>query len=159
MRARCVTRVTSSRSMASSGSAPSVPTTTSARCVTMPTSTTCDTASSASTRREASASCWSREERARRSLREVSHDRPVSRGVVQPSPICRRSGIFPGARVVRGVDWQWEDQDGGSGRKGKVTEVQDWSAASPRSAAYVLWDNGEWSPAMLICKSCFCVQR
>ncbi len=21
-------------------------------------------------------------------------------------------GIFPGARVVRGVDWQWDDQDG-----------------------------------------------
>ncbi|XP_061410032.1 E3 ubiquitin-protein ligase MIB1 isoform X1 [Lethenteron reissneri] len=57
-------------------------------------------------------------------------------------------GIFPGARVVRGVDWQWEDQDGGNGRRGKfassaqVTEIQDWSAASPRSAAYVLWDNG-----------------
>ncbi|KAL3868374.1 hypothetical protein ACJMK2_041187 [Sinanodonta woodiana] len=50
-------------------------------------------------------------------------------------------GIFPGARVVRGVDWQWEDQDGGNGRRGKVTEIQDWSAASPRSAAYVLWDN------------------
>ena len=28
-----------------------------------------------------------------------------------------------------------------SGR-GKVTEIQDWSAASPRSAAYVIWDNG-----------------
>ena len=51
-------------------------------------------------------------------------------------------GIFPGARVIRGVDWQWEDQDGGNGRRGKVTEVQDWSAASPRSAAYVIWDNG-----------------
>ncbi|XP_066272663.1 E3 ubiquitin-protein ligase MIB1-like isoform X1 [Branchiostoma lanceolatum] len=51
-------------------------------------------------------------------------------------------GIFPGARVVRGVDWQWEDQDGGNGRRGKVTEIQDWSASSPRSAAYVLWDNG-----------------
>ncbi|GAB6022111.1 E3 ubiquitin-protein ligase mib1 [Chamberlinius hualienensis] len=51
-------------------------------------------------------------------------------------------GIFPGARVVRGVDWQWEDQDGGNGRRGKVTEIQDWSAASPRSAAYVIWDNG-----------------
>ncbi|KAK7508223.1 hypothetical protein BaRGS_00000462 [Batillaria attramentaria] len=51
-------------------------------------------------------------------------------------------GIFPGARVVRGVDWQWEDQDGGNGRRGKVTEIQDWSAASPRSAAHVLWDNG-----------------
>ncbi len=23
-------------------------------------------------------------------------------------------GLFPGARVVRGVDWQWEDQDGAS---------------------------------------------
>ncbi|KAH9638713.1 hypothetical protein HF086_013985 [Spodoptera exigua] len=43
-------------------------------------------------------------------------------------------GIFPGARVVRG--------DGGNGRRGKVNEVQDWSAASPRSAAYVVWDNG-----------------
>ena len=21
-------------------------------------------------------------------------------------------GIFPGSRVVRGLDWQWEDQDG-----------------------------------------------
>uniref|UniRef100_A0A146LRU8 RING-type E3 ubiquitin transferase n=1 Tax=Lygus hesperus TaxID=30085 RepID=A0A146LRU8_LYGHE len=51
-------------------------------------------------------------------------------------------GIFPGARVVRGVDWQWEDQDGGNGRRGKVNDLQDWSAASPRSAAYVVWDNG-----------------
>nr|CAG4651647.1 EOG090X02DA [Triops cancriformis] len=50
-------------------------------------------------------------------------------------------GIFAGARVVRGVDWQWEDQDGGNGRRGKVTEIQDWSASSPRSAAYVIWDN------------------
>lgn len=23
-----------------------------------------------------------------------------------------------------------------------MNEVQDWSAASPRSAAYVVWDNG-----------------
>ncbi|XP_014247997.1 E3 ubiquitin-protein ligase MIB1 [Cimex lectularius] len=51
-------------------------------------------------------------------------------------------GIYPGARVVRGVDWQWEDQDGGNGRRGKVNDLQDWSAASPRSAAYVVWDNG-----------------
>jgi E3 ubiquitin-protein ligase mind-bomb len=21
-------------------------------------------------------------------------------------------GLFPGARVVRGIDWQWEEQDG-----------------------------------------------
>lgn len=50
-------------------------------------------------------------------------------------------GLFPGARVVRGVDWQWEDQDGGTGRRGKITDIQDWSAANPRSAAYVVWDN------------------
>ena len=31
-------------------------------------------------------------------------------------------------------------KDGGNGRRGKVTEVQDWSAASPRSAAYIIWD-------------------
>lgn len=51
-------------------------------------------------------------------------------------------GIFPGARVVRGIDWQWEEQDGGNGKRGKVNEIQDWSASSPRSAAYVVWDNG-----------------
>ena len=33
-------------------------------------------------------------------------------------------GIFSGSRVIRGVDWQWEDQDGGNGRRGKVTEIQ-----------------------------------
>uniref|UniRef100_A0A914X811 RING-type E3 ubiquitin transferase n=1 Tax=Plectus sambesii TaxID=2011161 RepID=A0A914X811_9BILA len=51
-------------------------------------------------------------------------------------------GLFPGARVVRGVDWHWEEQDGGPGRRGKVTDIQDWSANCPRSAAYVIWDNG-----------------
>nr|XP_009862485.1 E3 ubiquitin-protein ligase MIB1 [Ciona intestinalis] len=51
-------------------------------------------------------------------------------------------GIFPGARVVRGVDWQWEDQDGGNGRKGKITKIQDWTSQHLRSAAYVLWDVG-----------------
>ncbi|XP_050526608.1 E3 ubiquitin-protein ligase MIB1-like [Daktulosphaira vitifoliae] len=66
-------------------------------------------------------------------------------------------GIFAGARVVRGVDWQWEDQDGGgscssnlsgqnnatanNNRRGKVHDIQDWSAASARSAAYVCWEN------------------
>lgn len=51
-------------------------------------------------------------------------------------------GMFPGARVVRGIDWQWDEQDGGTSRRGKVTEIQDWSSSNPRSAAYVLWDNG-----------------
>lgn len=62
---------------------------------------------------------------------------------------CRRKakktssrGIFPGARVVRGVDWQWEDQDGGMGHKGKVVELSNWSTASIRSGVYVVWDGG-----------------
>ena len=31
---------------------------------------------------------------------------------------------------------------GEPGRRGKLTEIQDWSTSSPRSAAYVLWDGG-----------------
>ncbi|XP_017842823.2 E3 ubiquitin-protein ligase mind-bomb [Drosophila busckii] len=67
------------------------------------------------------------------------------RGMLEPRRKSKKvlaRGIYPGARVVRGVDWQWEDQDGGVGRRGKVNEIQDWSSASPRSAAYVIWDNG-----------------
>lgn len=62
---------------------------------------------------------------------------------------CRRKakktmsrGVFTGARVVRGVDWQWEDQDGGMGHKGKVAELGDWSDASLRSGVYVVWEGG-----------------
>jgi E3 ubiquitin-protein ligase mind-bomb len=33
-------------------------------------------------------------------------------------------GMYPGARVVRGVDWQYGDQDGGNGKKGKVIKIK-----------------------------------
>lgn len=69
------------------------------------------------------------------------HDRVLMEPRRKSKKITVR-GIYPGARVVRGVDWQWEDQDGGNGKRGKVTEIQDWSATSPRSAAYVVWDTG-----------------
>ena len=69
------------------------------------------------------------------------HERIVMEARKKCKKISLR-GVFPGARVIRGADWQWEDQDGGSGKRGKVTEVQDWSSASARSAAYVIWDNG-----------------
>ena len=48
---------------------------------------------------------------------------------------CRRKakkimsrGIFPGARVVRGADWQWEDQDGEleGGRDGGREGAEEW---------------------------------
>jgi E3 ubiquitin-protein ligase mind-bomb len=50
-------------------------------------------------------------------------------------------GLFAGARVTRGPDWNYGDQDASEKRAGKVIEIQDWSRTSPRSAAYVVWDN------------------
>ena len=31
---------------------------------------------------------------------------------------------------------------GGEGHKGKVTKIESWNGASPRSAASVVWDHG-----------------
>lgn len=55
---------------------------------------------------------------------------------------CTFRGIFPGSRVVRGVDWQWGEQDGGCSKRGKVIEIKDWTPNSPKSSAFVVWDNG-----------------
>ncbi|CAL1544059.1 unnamed protein product, partial [Lymnaea stagnalis] len=35
-------------------------------------------------------------------------------------------GIFNGATVTRGPDWQWDNQDGGEGRTGKVVTSGRW---------------------------------
>ena len=48
-------------------------------------------------------------------------------------------GIFKGAVVVRGADWDWGDQDGGSGGQGKVQEIKGWENESGRSVAAVTW--------------------
>ncbi|CAI8033696.1 E3 ubiquitin-protein ligase mib1 [Geodia barretti] len=48
-------------------------------------------------------------------------------------------GVFVGARVVRGRDWRWSDQDGGAGREGTVVEVCGWQSESSRSVAVVEW--------------------
>jgi hypothetical protein len=49
-----------------------------------------------------------------------------------------RAGQLPvGARVMRGPDWQWKDQDGGAGRLGTVVQAPttpDW--------VRVAWDDG-----------------
>uniref|UniRef100_A0A1I8IY95 RING-type E3 ubiquitin transferase n=1 Tax=Macrostomum lignano TaxID=282301 RepID=A0A1I8IY95_9PLAT len=51
-------------------------------------------------------------------------------------------GIFAGARVVRGPDWDWGRQDGGDGRPGRVLDIRGWENESGRSVANVRWDNG-----------------
>ena len=48
-------------------------------------------------------------------------------------------GIFPGAKVVRGVDWRWNNQDGGEGKEGVVVELRNWKNL-PKRGVLVSWD-------------------
>ncbi len=50
-------------------------------------------------------------------------------------------GLYPGAKITRGPDWNYGEQDSGEKKTGKIIEIQDWSKTHPRSAAYVVWDN------------------
>ncbi|KAG0412538.1 hypothetical protein HPB47_010336 [Ixodes persulcatus] len=51
-------------------------------------------------------------------------------------------GIFVGAKVVRGPDWDWGAQDGGEGKTGKVMDIRGWETESGRSVASVTWSSG-----------------
>lgn len=48
-------------------------------------------------------------------------------------------GIFKKARVVRGHDWDWDNQDGGRGKAGEVIDIRGWDTLSRRSVASVKW--------------------
>lgn len=73
----------------------------------------------------------------------VRIDQPHGNGV----PVGKRAnltkvqskGFFPGAQVTRGRDWKWDDQDGGSGRVGRLTDITAWSGIV-RSGAKVTWN-------------------
>jgi len=49
-------------------------------------------------------------------------------------------GLFPGAKVKRGIDWERGSQD--NNITGKLKEIGDWSESKPRSAASVVWGFG-----------------
>ncbi|CAH1773486.1 unnamed protein product [Owenia fusiformis] len=51
-------------------------------------------------------------------------------------------GILQGAKVVRGPDWDWGNQDGGDGKIGKVLDIRGWDTESGRSVANVTWASG-----------------
>ncbi|KAG1686681.1 E3 ubiquitin-protein ligase MIB2 [Nymphon striatum] len=51
-------------------------------------------------------------------------------------------GIFVGAKVARGPDWDWGNQDGGEGKIGKVIDIHGWGNESERSVAKVKWPSG-----------------
>ncbi|XP_077977091.1 uncharacterized protein LOC144432699 [Glandiceps talaboti] len=69
------------------------------------------------------------------------------RVVDEPRRITQSLGMKVGARVVRGPNWQWGDQDGGSGNVGAVYKVDP----SERFNVHVRWPNGR--------KNCYRVGR
>ncbi|KAK9759062.1 Mind bomb SH3 repeat domain [Popillia japonica] len=55
---------------------------------------------------------------------------------------CELKGIFVGAKVVRGYNWEWANQDGGEGKVGRVLDIRGWDIESSRSVANVTWFSG-----------------
>ncbi|XP_039281221.1 E3 ubiquitin-protein ligase MIB2 [Nilaparvata lugens] len=62
-------------------------------------------------------------------------DLPPRRG----STKLQLQGIFVGAKVVRGANWEWGNQDGGEGKEGIVLDVKGWENESVRSVVNVSW--------------------
>ncbi|XP_066147200.1 E3 ubiquitin-protein ligase MIB2 [Euwallacea fornicatus] len=51
-------------------------------------------------------------------------------------------GIFADAKVIRGYNWEWGNQDGGEGKVGRVVDVRGWDNESNRSVVNVHWLSG-----------------
>jgi len=53
------------------------------------------------------------------------------------------AAIKCGLRVVRGVDWEWDNQDGGEGHVGTVVDVGGkGNSKNPSQTVVVVWDSG-----------------
>ncbi|XP_058984296.1 E3 ubiquitin-protein ligase MIB2-like isoform X2 [Musca domestica] len=76
----------------------------------------------------------------------IRYTTPTSLGVHVPprkgSKRIQLRGIFVGAKVARGPDWEWGQQDGGEGETGRVMEIRGWDNESCRSVANVSWTTG-----------------
>ncbi|KAG5886403.1 hypothetical protein JTB14_030762 [Gonioctena quinquepunctata] len=55
---------------------------------------------------------------------------------------CELHGIFVDAKVVRGYNWEWGNQDGGEGKIGVVLDIRGWDNESSRSVVNVRWQFG-----------------
>ncbi|XP_062046272.1 E3 ubiquitin-protein ligase MIB2 isoform X3 [Lepus europaeus] len=73
---------------------------------------------------------------------ETAHSRPVSLSPRQGLLRVPLRGIFQGAKVVRGPDWEWGSQDGGEGKPGRVVDIRGWDVETGRSVASVTWADG-----------------
>ncbi|XP_046592111.1 E3 ubiquitin-protein ligase MIB2 isoform X2 [Neodiprion lecontei] len=63
-------------------------------------------------------------------------------------------GIFIGAKVVRGPDWEWGNQDDGPDKTGRVMDIRGWDNESSRSVATVTWSTGTTNVYRLGYKGC-----
>ncbi|KAM4872487.1 E3 ubiquitin-protein ligase MIB2 isoform 3-T4 [Thomomys bottae] len=73
---------------------------------------------------------------------ETAHSRPVVLSPRQGLSRIPLKGIFQGAKVVRGPDWEWGSQDGGEGKPGRVVDIRGWDVETGRSVASVTWADG-----------------
>ncbi|XP_015273446.1 PREDICTED: E3 ubiquitin-protein ligase MIB2 [Gekko japonicus] len=73
---------------------------------------------------------------------ETAHSQPVTVIPRQNLPRITLKGTFQGAKVVRGPDWEWGNQDGGEGKTGRVIDIRGWDVETGRSVASVTWADG-----------------
>uniref|UniRef100_A0A670JCT6 E3 ubiquitin-protein ligase MIB2 n=1 Tax=Podarcis muralis TaxID=64176 RepID=A0A670JCT6_PODMU len=73
---------------------------------------------------------------------ETAHSQPVTVSPRQNLPRIALKGTFQGAKVVRGPDWEWGNQDGGEGKAGRVVDIRGWDVETGRSVASVTWADG-----------------
>ncbi|XP_072464629.1 E3 ubiquitin-protein ligase MIB2 isoform X3 [Notamacropus eugenii] len=73
---------------------------------------------------------------------ETAHSRPVTVSARHNLPRITLRGIFQGAKVLRGPDWEWGNQDGGEGKPGRVMDIRGWDVETGRSVASVTWADG-----------------
>ncbi|XP_044301333.1 E3 ubiquitin-protein ligase MIB2 [Varanus komodoensis] len=73
---------------------------------------------------------------------ETAHSRPVTVSPRQNLNRIALKGTFQGAKVVRGPDWEWGNQDGGEGKTGRVVDIRGWDVETGRSVASVTWADG-----------------
>ncbi|XP_062614849.1 E3 ubiquitin-protein ligase MIB2-like isoform X2 [Saccostrea cucullata] len=63
-------------------------------------------------------------------------------------------GIFEDAKVTRGIDWRWENQDGGDGNKGTVLAIVNFTLDTDHDGVEVAWDSGHTNVYRLGYKGC-----
>lgn len=70
---------------------------------------------------------------------DKSRGQGVAVGTRQGSTKLETRGLFKGAKVVRGCDWEWRDQDGGPNTEGVVKEITSWDDEATKDSVRVAW--------------------